>query len=126
MQEDRERENYETIKQWSLEVYFDGCRDLGHRKHTSEYEILGYVGYQFEGVFPHPTEQLMLMVCKFVLCAGRYPDYQTLLQSQISDIISKYGLKYLLAPLAEQELIVFKHDLLNLNLLKSTEPLTRL
>jgi hypothetical protein len=111
MSKNEQRLSYETIKEWVLSAYFDGCRDLAVGEQRPHKEILGYVVYQFENSFERPIENLMLSVVQLVLSGGWYPDLEQHARQWISGQLAEHGLESLLYGVPEDEAESFKHDL---------------
>ncbi len=59
--DDEDRVTYQTLKEWALDSFFDYCRDRGIVMSMSHFEVLGYVGYDFEDGFERDIEDLMTL-----------------------------------------------------------------
>ena len=105
------RVEYQTLKGWALESYFDGCRDLAAMKGWPHEQILGYVSYTFEDGFERPVENLMWQVILLVISGGWHEDWCTRQRQKISEQIVKTGLENLLVGVPADEAEVFLHDL---------------
>lgn len=117
MSSQEERVNYQTLKSWALDTYFDGCRDLAMMRKWPHEQILGYVSYTFEEGFERPVEDLMWKVIIFILSGGWHPDWESRARQVISDQIKAHGLDSILTDVPEEEAELFKHDLRILNII---------
>jgi len=109
------RVNYETIKAWVLEAYYDFCRDRGHGESWSQDGVLGAVEYEYECTFERPVENLMLKVIELVLSGGWHKEIEQNIRKRIAVQLAEHGLENLLADVPSDEAEAFRHDL---NILK--------
>jgi len=106
-----QRVNYETIKAWVLEAYFDFCRDRGVAMRMSHLEVLGCVDYNFEVSFERPIERLMFKVVELILTGSWHEAVEKNIRKDIDDIMAEYDLETLLAEIPRQEEDLFRRDL---------------
>ncbi|PMQ04317.1 hypothetical protein DyAD56_15055 [Dyella sp. AD56] len=107
--------SYSTIKDWVLQCYFDGCRDLALKEGRSHAEVLGYVTYQFENSFETPAENVMCWLAQIVLSGGWYPEAETYMRQQIASQLDTHGVEGLLSYTSIEDREIMRHDLSLLN-----------
>ncbi|MCG3577632.1 hypothetical protein, partial [Ralstonia solanacearum] len=106
-----ERISYQTLKEWALDAYYDGCRDHALMQGWSHEQVWGFVSYSFEEGFARPVENLMWHVILLVLSGGWHGEIERNSRGVISTIIVEYGLERLLVDVPVDEVEVFRHDL---------------
>lgn len=102
---------YSTIKDWVLQCYFDGCRDLALREGRSHAEVLGYVTYQFENSFETPAENVMCWLAQLVLSGGWNPDAEAYMRQQIASQLDIHGVESLLSCTSIEDGEIMRNDL---------------
>jgi hypothetical protein len=115
-----ERVPYETLKQWALESYYEGCRDLAIRAINSKWtheQIVGYVSSAFEDGLDRPIENLMWEVILLVLSGGWYASFAKQTRQRIADLLAEHHLENLLVDVPTEEADLFRHDLAILKLI---------
>jgi hypothetical protein len=112
------RVTYETLKEWALEAYYEGCRDHAVMKGWPHEQIMGYVAYQFENTFERPIEGLMWRVILLVLSGGWHQDILAYEKHKIRDALVEHSLEDLLAEVPADEAETFRHDLKILKLIQ--------
>lgn len=112
------RANYETLKKWASDAYFEGCRDHAIPKGWCHEEIIGYVVYQFEDYFSLNIEKLMWDVVIYILSAGWNAERAILARTYIEASINSAEFDSLVASLPNEERNEFMHDLKAVGLIK--------
>jgi len=113
-----ERITYQTLKEWALDSYYDGCRDLAVMEGWPHEQIMGYVSYTFEDGFERPIEDLMWRVILLVLSGGWHPEWGRRARHLIVNALAEHGLANLLADVPTDEAEAFRHDLRILKLIE--------
>ncbi len=106
-----ERVAYETLKEWALETYYEGCRDHAVMKEWPHEQIMGYVSYQFENTFERPVEDLMWHVILLVLSGGWHKEIEQNIRGRIEKQLAEHSLENLLSDVPADEAEAFRHDL---------------
>jgi hypothetical protein len=112
----QERIPYQSLKDWALDAYFDGCRDLALMRKFPHEQIIGFVSYAFEDGFERPIEDLMWRVILLILSGGWHPELEERNRKTITKDIAEQGLDRLLSGVPKEEAELFKHDLTILKL----------
>jgi hypothetical protein len=99
------------LKSLALEAYYEGCRDHAVGKGWRHDNIMGYVEYQFEGIFCTPAEEFMMSVILLVLSGGWHPQQDTILRQKITSQIAEFGLGRLLSDISTGESEQLRSDL---------------
>ena len=111
MGDESEGPSYARIKDWVLQCFFDGCRDLAIREGRSHAEVLGYVAYQFEGAFSSPVENVMCWLAQLILSGGWHADAAAYLRQKIADQLALNGIDGLLFSVSPEDRESLRHDL---------------
>ena len=107
-----ERVSYQNIKDYALDAYYYFCRDSGVVLKMSNYEVTGYVSYEYEDVYKRPIEKLMLCVVLLILNGGWYPEQDLYYRSEFNKIIQEnHSLNKLLENIPQEESELFQHDI---------------
>lgn len=117
MYRSEERVTYQTLKEWALESYFNGCRDHAAMQGWQHAQVMGYVSHTFEDGFERPIEDLMWRVIILVLSGGWHQEIEQNIRRIIAKQLAERGLDSLLADVPVGEAEVFTHDLKILKLI---------
>jgi len=106
-----DRVSYESLKQSTLESYFNCCRVNTAMKGWKHEQIIGYVCEQFEATFQRPVECLMWSVVLLILTGGWHEESERRLRYHIASYLNQFGLEAMLADVPVDESEVFRREL---------------